>query len=197
MVKRADANEFSQHVDDRGTRWVSRLPRLWILVATSLCLLGCESTDEGADPPQLAPSTKTAVSRPASHRSDDAAVTYTEDREACRNRNPLRNAYFDDLHVHTAYSLKRREAFGTSGPRILPRFFGGWDYDAEACSAPNWVEIGYSHGVPMGGDLPAFAEGNRATFIAQAVRDPSRSGAPLQKLQIVKGCIDNKGEARY
>ena len=28
-----------------------------------------------------------------------------EEREACADRNPLRNAYFGDLHVHTGLSF--------------------------------------------------------------------------------------------
>jgi hypothetical protein len=34
-----------------------------------------------------------------------ASVTYTEDREPCSDRNPYRNAYFGDLHAHTAASI--------------------------------------------------------------------------------------------
>ena len=99
-----------------------------------------------------------------------------------------RDAIFD--------ALKRRETFGTSGTRIIPRFFGGWHYPDDLCDKPQMIEQAYELGVPMGGNLPALP--NRAvspTFIAAALRDPSKNGNALQKLQIIKGWIDSNGEA--
>ncbi len=51
-------------------------------------------------------------------------------------------------------AMLRREVFGTSGPRIAPRFFGGWNYADDLCDNENMVAVGYADGVPMGGDLP-------------------------------------------
>ena len=94
-------------------------------------------------------------------------------------------------------AMLRRETFGTSGPRITPRFFGGWDYDADLCDRTDLVEAGYAGGVPMGGDLPAPAATDaKPVFVAAATRDPSRLGAPLQQLQLVKGWIDAEGQRR-
>lgn len=87
-------------------------------------------------------------------------------------------------------SMKRREAFATSGTRIKPRFFAG-RYDADVCDSPDWLETAYREGVPMGARLPAGVEG--LSFIAQAVRDPDGSASPLQELQLIKGWIDDEG----
>jgi hypothetical protein len=51
-------------------------------------------------------------------------------------------------------AMRRREAYGTSGPRITVRLFGGWDYPADLCTRTDFVAQGYRNGVPMGGDLP-------------------------------------------
>ncbi len=91
-------------------------------------------------------------------------------------------------------ALKRRETYGTSGPRITLRFFGGWDYPADACSQPDLASLGYRQGVPMGGDLTsASSQAQAPTFLLSALRDPGGTGVngmPLQRIQIIKGWQD-------
>jgi hypothetical protein len=127
-------------------------------------------------------------------------------------------------------AMQRREAYGTSGPRITLRFFGGWDYDAALCGSEGLVADGYARGVPMGGDLPArpsnagalrseadagasrseaSAHEQRASaavpgeqragaavpgaprFVVSALQDPGGEATPLQRIQVVKGWLEN------
>ena len=95
-------------------------------------------------------------------------------------------------------AMQRREAYGTSGTRPIVRFFGGWNYGAELCSDPRLVAKGYQGGVPMGSDLAARPRPAKSpTFVVSALQDAGtagHAGTPLQRVQIIKGWVDAKGE---
>ncbi|HEV8579188.1 MAG TPA: DUF3604 domain-containing protein [Thermoanaerobaculia bacterium] len=89
-------------------------------------------------------------------------------------------------------ALKRKETYGTSGPRMKVRFFGGWNYPADACGK-DFVDLGYNGGVPMGGDLPArTARDGAPTFITYAAWD-DKIKTKLQQIQIIKGWVEKRG----
>jgi hypothetical protein len=87
--------------------------------------------------------------------------------------------------------MDRKEVYGTTGPRIMVRFFGGWDFTAEDLNSRAPAFRGYEKGVPMGGDLRRNDDGGRPTFMVYALRDAI--GANLDRIQIVKGWLDAKG----
>ena len=62
-------------------------------------------------------------------------------------------------------ALQRRETFGTSGPRIAVRFFGGWDYPGELCGQADLVAQGYEQGVPMGAVLPPATDARPGALV--------------------------------
>jgi hypothetical protein len=88
-------------------------------------------------------------------------------------------------------AMQRRETYATTGPRMAVRLFGGWEFEAKDAMSRNPAAIGYSKGVPMGGDLTAAPAGKAPTFLVAALRDPI--GANLDRYQIVKGWLDAKG----
>ena len=89
-------------------------------------------------------------------------------------------------------AMQRRETYATTGPRMIVRFFGGWDFEAKDAANRLPAQIGYTKGVPMGGDLNNAPKGKAPTFLVAALKDPI--GANLDRIQIVKGWVDAKGE---
>ena len=89
-------------------------------------------------------------------------------------------------------AMERRETYATTGPRMLVRLFGGYDFtDADAATRSPAV-LGYTKGVPMGGDLGQVSDGKSPTFLVAALKDPI--GANLDRYQIVKGWVDAEGK---
>jgi hypothetical protein len=89
-------------------------------------------------------------------------------------------------------AMKRREVYGTTGPRMTVRFFGGWNFEAADAQGRTPGAIGYSKGVSMGGELSDAPAGGAPSFLVAALKDPYSGN--LDRVQIVKGWLDSKGE---
>jgi hypothetical protein len=98
-----------------------------------------------------------------------------------------REALFEAMH--------NRETFGTSGPRITPRFFAGWDVDEGICSDEAYPGQAYVQGVPMGSDLPPPSQprADGPVFVASAHADSREGSNLLQRIQVIKGWVDSEG----
>jgi len=91
-------------------------------------------------------------------------------------------------------AMQRRETYATTGPRMTVRFFGGWDFVPADANNRMPAAVGYGKGVPMGGDLSDAPAGKSPTFLVAALKDPI--GANLDRLQVIKGWVDAKGEVQ-
>lgn len=89
-------------------------------------------------------------------------------------------------------AMKRKEVYSSTGPRMTVRFFGGWDYQSDDAYKPDFAEIGYEKGVPMGGDLTNAPLDRAPSFLIRAVRDPD--SANLDRVQVIKGWHNKNGE---
>jgi hypothetical protein len=87
-------------------------------------------------------------------------------------------------------AMERKETYATTGPRMLVRFFGGWEFTEDDLRNRAPAFIGYEKGVPMGGDLRTRTS-DSPTFMVFALKDPI--GANLDRVQIIKGWLDKDG----
>jgi hypothetical protein len=94
-------------------------------------------------------------------------------------------------------AMKSRETFATTGPRIEPRFFGGWNLAPDICESNDYLSDAYASGVPMGSDLPPrAANAGPPIFALSALRDAGIAAHPgglLQRIQVVKGWVGDEG----
>ncbi len=91
-------------------------------------------------------------------------------------------------------AMQRKETYGTTGPRMMVRFFGGWDFTAEDINSRQPAFRGYEKGVPMGSDLQSRRGTEAPSFMVYALRDPI--GANLDRIQIIKGWLDKDGKTQ-
>jgi hypothetical protein len=89
-------------------------------------------------------------------------------------------------------AMMRKETYATTGPRMIVRFFGGWDFTEDDAQNRLPAYVGYTKGVPMGGTLSPAPNGKTPTFLVAALKD-SLSGN-LDRIQIVKGWVDESGK---
>jgi len=89
-------------------------------------------------------------------------------------------------------AMERKETYATTGPRMLVRFFGGWDFEEGDAATRQPGAVGYRKGVPMGGDLVDAPAGDSPSFLVAALKDPI--GANIDRVQIVKGWLTADGE---
>ena len=90
-------------------------------------------------------------------------------------------------------ALRRKEVFATSGPRIQVRFFAGVNLDESILDTATGIERAYEVGVPMGDEISlSQVSGEIPKFLVMALADPR--SAPLQRLQIIKGWVDDAGQ---
>jgi hypothetical protein len=94
--------------------------------------------------------------------------------------------------------MRRRETYATSGTRPVVRFFAGWNYADSVCGSKDMIAAGYEGGVSMGSDMetrPSEIDGPPHILVS-AWKDPGppeREGTDLQRIQIVKGWLDDRG----
>jgi hypothetical protein len=91
-------------------------------------------------------------------------------------------------------AMKRKETYATTGPRMVVRFFGGWDFTADDAHSRLPAGVGYAKGVPMGGDLREATGGKSPNFLVAAMKDPYSGN--LDRIQIVKGWLDADGKTK-
>lgn len=95
-------------------------------------------------------------------------------------------------------AVRRKETYATSGTRPVLRFFAG-ELEPDLCDAPDMVSKAYQQGVPMGGELDPADPNSPPRFLVSASKDGGTlvsPGTDLQRVQIIKGWVDENGDTQ-
>jgi hypothetical protein len=67
--------------------------------------------------------------------------------------------------------MEQRETYATTGPRMVVRSFGCYNFEAADAKSRTPAMIGYAKGMPVGGDLKAAPKGKVPTFVVAELKD--------------------------
>ena len=90
-------------------------------------------------------------------------------------------------------AMQRKETYATTGPRMIVRFFGGWEFDDARRAEPRCrPRSATARACRWAATCARRRPGKAPSFLVAALKDPI--GANLDRLQIVKGWLDASGE---
>ena len=92
-------------------------------------------------------------------------------------------------------AMMRKETYATTGPRMLVRFFGGFDFTEADTQSRLPADAGYMKGAPMGSTFRGSPEGKPMTFLVAALKDPLSGN--LDRIQIIKGWLRQATATRF
>jgi hypothetical protein len=157
-----------------------------------LGVLDADSSRRSSTPLALVPALAIQYLAPAMYKELDGE-SYIESASPTYGSSGLAAVWAEENTRPSIYdAFRRKETFATSGPRIQLRFFGSYTFPDDLPEAPNAIARAYAEGVSMGSDLPPHP-GATPRFLLWALADAPR-GAPLQRLQVIKGWVDANAE---
>lgn len=141
---------------------------------------------------------KMASAEPAKGRGNKNFIEGIQDSVALQHWETVASGYAavwasENTREAVFDAMRRRETYATTGPRITLRFFAGWDFSKGDLLRSDLISYAYKNGVPMGGELSA-ADVTSPSFVVTVQKDPI--GANLDRIQIVKGWVNKKGEVK-
>jgi hypothetical protein len=158
---------------------------------SKLGLLSSRPKLRGSVPLNLIESTVIGLVAPNA-RKEVEGETYVETATPSYGASGLAAVWAEENTREAIYeAFRRKETFATSGSRIQLRFFAGYGFAEALLESPDVVGRAYAEGVTMGGNLEAKA-GAEPGFLLWALADSL--GAPLQRMQIIKGWMNAEGE---